>query len=123
AGNPAHRAGLPSGTLSNPSQSTMVLKVGGGHNGWVAAPSACAATLLVWIQGWIGAGSASTTSVKLIAPPLRTPGNSLQFPLDPNAAGSNGKSFANTVYPLLSSYCGGCHTSSSPTAPQPYFAT
>src|SRR5215470_15527944 len=121
--NLAYQAALPLVNLSDPSQSTFVLKVGGGHNCWVADPSACAATMLVWIQGWIGAGSASTTSVKLIAPPLRTPGNSLQFPLDPNAAGSNGKSFANTVYPLLSTYCVGCHTSSSPTAQQPYFAS
>jgi len=89
----------------------------------VADPSACAATMLVWIQNWIGAGSSSTTSIKLIAPPVRTPGNSLQFPVDPNAAGTNGKSFANTVYPLLSTYCVGCHTSSSATAQQPYFAS
>src|SRR5499427_10789700 len=103
--NLAYQAALPLVNLSDPSQSTFVLKVGGGHNCWVADPSACAATMLVWIQGWIGAGSASTTSVKLIAPPLRTPGNSLQFPLDPSTGGTNGKSFANTVYPLLATYC------------------
>ncbi|HEV3182310.1 MAG TPA: LamG domain-containing protein [Steroidobacteraceae bacterium] len=121
--NLAYQAALPLVNLSNPSQSTLVLKVGGGHNCWVADPSACAATMLVWIQGWIGAGSSSTTSIKLIAPPLRTPGNSLQFPVDPTTAGTNGKSFANTVYPLLSTYCVGCHTSSSATAQQPYFAS
>ena len=121
--NLAYQAALPLVNLSNPSQSTMVLKVGGGHNCWVADPSACAATLLVWIQGWIGAGSSSTTSIKLIAPPVRTPGNSLQFPLDPSTAGTNGKSYANTVYPLVSTYCVGCHTSSSATAQQPYFAS
>jgi len=121
--NLAYHAALPLVNLSDPSQSTFVLKVGGGHNCWVADPSACAATMLVWIQNWIGAGSSSTTSIKLIAPPVRTPGNSLQFPVDPNAAGTNGKSFANTVYPLLSTYCVGCHTSSSATAQQPYFAS
>jgi hypothetical protein len=121
--NLAYQAALPLVNLSDPSQSTFVLKVGGGHNCWVADPSACAATMLVWIQNWIGAGSSSTTQVKLIAPPVRTPGNSLQFPVDPNAAGTNGKSFANTVYPLLSTYCVGCHTSSSATAQQPYFAS
>jgi hypothetical protein len=121
--NLAYQAALPLVNLSDPSQSTFVLKVGGGHNCWVADPSACAATMLVWIQNWIGAGSASTTTVKLIAPPVRTPGNSLQFPVDPNASGTNGKSFANTVYPLLSTYCVGCHTSSSATAQQPYFAS
>ena len=121
--NLAYQAALPLVNLSDPSQSTFVLKVGGGHNCRVADPSACAATMLVWIQNWIGAGSSSTTSIKLIAPPVRTPGNSLQFPVDPNAAGTNGKSFANTVYPLLSTYCVGCHTSSSATAQQPYFAS
>src|SRR5215472_1043696 len=121
--NLAYQAALPLVNLADPSQSTFVLKVGGGHNCWVADPSACAATMLVWIQNWIGAGSSSTTSIKLIAPPVRTPGNSLQFPVDPNAAGANGKSFANTVYPLLSTYCVGCHTSSSATAQQPYFAS
>ena len=121
--NLAYQAALPLVNLADPSQSTMVLKVGGGHNCWVADPSACAATLQVWIQNWVGAGSSSITSVKLLAPPVRTPGNSLQFPVDPNATGTNGKSFANTVYPLLSTYCVGCHTSSSATAQQPYFAS
>ena len=54
--NLAYQAALPLVNLTNPSQSTFVLKVGGGHNCWVADPSACASTMLVWIQGWIGAG-------------------------------------------------------------------
>jgi hypothetical protein len=114
--NLAYQAALPLVNLSDPSQSTMVLKVGGGHNCWVADPSACAATLLVWIQGWIGAGSSSTTNIKLIAPPIRTPGNSLQFPADPSA-------FGNTVYPVVHQYCAGCHNPNSATAQQPYFAS
>src|SRR6516225_1835681 len=115
--NLAYQAALPLVNLSDPSQSTMVLKVGGGHNCWVADPSACAATLQVWIQGWVGAGSSSTTSIKLLAPPVRTPGNSLQFPVDPTA-------FQNIIYtPLLHPYCSGCHNPNSPTAQQPYFAS
>ena len=114
--NLAYQAALPLVNLSDPSQSTMVLKVGGGHNCWVADPAACASTLLVWIQGWIGAGSSSTTSIKLIAPPMRQPGNSLQFPVDPSA-------FQSTVYPLLHQYCKGCHNPNSATAQQPYFAS
>ena len=115
--NLAYQAALPLVNLSDPSQSTMVLKVGGGHNCWVADPAACASTLLVWIQGWIGAGSSSTTSIKLIAPPMRQPGNSLQFPND------NGAAFSSTVYPLLHQYCKGCHNPNSATAQQPYFAS
>ena len=119
--NLAYQAALPLVNLSNPSQSTMVLKVGGGHNCWVADPSACASTLLVWIQGWIGAGSSSTTSIKLTAPPVRQAGGGKQFPVDPTAGGA--ASYQNTIYPLLTSYCSGCHTSSSATAQQPYFAS
>src|SRR5579862_6040772 len=53
--NLAYQAALPLVNLTAPDQSLMVMKVGGGHNCWVADPSACASTLLVWIQAWIGA--------------------------------------------------------------------
>ncbi|MGH8721273.1 MAG: hypothetical protein ACREU4_04780 [Burkholderiales bacterium] len=36
--------------LSNPGDSMMVTKVGGGHNCWLAADSACADQLTVWIR-------------------------------------------------------------------------
>ena len=113
--NLAYQAALPLVNLTNPSQSTFVLKVGGGHNCWVADPSACAATMLVWIQGWIGAGSSSTTSVTLLAPPVQSPGGGKQFP-------ASSAAFQATVYPLLRQFCVGCHTPSSATAQQPYFA-
>jgi Concanavalin A-like lectin/glucanases superfamily len=118
--NLAYQAALPLVNLVQPNQSTLVLKVGGGHNCWVADPSACAATMLVWIQAWIGAGSASTTSVQLVAPPVQAAGGGKQFPADPTAGNP---SFQSTVYPLLTKFCSGCHTSSSATAQQPYFAS
>jgi hypothetical protein len=118
--NLAYQAALPLVNLTQPSQSTLVLKVGGGHNCWVADPSACAATMLAWIQAWVGAGSASITSVALIAPPVQAAGGGRQFPAD---AISGKPSFANSIYPLLSTFCVGCHTSSSATAQQPYFAS
>jgi hypothetical protein len=119
--NLAYQAALPLVNMSNPSQSTLVLKVGSGHNCWVADPSACAATMLVWIQAWIGAGSSSTTSIKLTAPPVQSPGGGKQFPPGP-ADGS--PSFEASIWsPLLRQYCVGCHTSSSATAQQPYFAS
>ena len=117
--NLAYQAALPLVNLTNPSQSTFVLKVGGGHNCWVADPSACAATMLVWIQGWIGAGSSSTTSVTLVAPPVQAAGGGKQFPV---SASAPSPSFATTIYPLLTQFCSGCHTPSSATAQQPYFA-
>jgi len=118
--NLAYEAAGPLVNLVRPDQSTLVLKVGSGHNCWVADPSACAATMLVWIQAWIGAGSASTTSVQLTAPPVQAAGGGKQFPADPTAGNP---SFQSTVYPLLTRFCSGCHTSSSATAQQPYFAS
>ena len=118
--NLAYQAALPLVNLSDPSQSTLVLKVGGGHNCWVADPSACAATMLVWIQNWIGAGSSSTTSVKLVAPPVRQAGGGKQFPADPTMGNP---SYQNAIYlPILTKFCVGCHNPSSATAQQPYFA-
>ena len=40
--NLAYQAASPLVNLTNPSSRRMVLKVGGGHNCWVADPSACA---------------------------------------------------------------------------------
>jgi Concanavalin A-like lectin/glucanases superfamily len=119
--NLAYQAAGPLVNLSNPSQSEFLLKVGGGHNCWVADPSACAATMLVWIQAWIGAGSASTTNITLVAPPVQAPGGGKQFPADPTAGNP---SFQTAIWqPLLRQFCVGCHISSSATAQQPYFAS
>jgi Concanavalin A-like lectin/glucanases superfamily len=117
--NLAYQAALPLVDLTNPSQSTLVLKVGGGHNCWVADPSACAATMLTWIQNWLGAGGSSTTAVVLTAPPVQAAGGGKQFPADPTAGNP---SYQSTVYPLLTKFCSGCHNPSSASAQQPYFA-
>ncbi len=117
--NLAYQAALPLVNLTNPSQSTLVLKVGGGHNCWVADPSACAATMLVWIQNWIGAGSSSTSSIQLLAPPVQSAGGGKQFP--PLATSGN-PSYQQSVYPVVTTFCSGCHNPSSATAQQPYFA-
>jgi len=113
--NLAYQAALPLVNVTNPSQSTFVLKVGGGHNCWVADPSACAATMTVWITNWVGAGASSLSQVTLVAPPVQTPGNSKQFP-------SSDALFVSTVFPLLTQWCSGCHQPNSASAQQPYFA-
>jgi len=117
--NQAYQAALPLVNLSNPSQSTLVLKVGGGHNCWVADPSACAATMLQWIQNWLGAGATSSTSVVLTAPPVQAAGGGKQFPADPTVGNP---SYQASVYPLLTRFCSGCHNPSSASPQQPYFA-
>jgi hypothetical protein len=114
--NLAYQAALPLVDLSNPSQSTFVLKVGGGHNCWVADPNACAQTLLTWINNWLGGGNASATSITLVAPPVQTVGSSKTFPAD--ATG-----FETYLWtPILTQFCSNCHTPTSSTAQSPYFA-
>jgi Concanavalin A-like lectin/glucanases superfamily len=114
--NLAYQAALPLINATNPSQSTMVLKVGGGHNCWVADPNACAQTLLTWINNWLGGGSSSATSITLVAPPSQSVGGSKNFPAD--SAG-----FQTYLWtPILRVYCSNCHTPTSATAQAPYFA-
>ena len=63
--------------LAQPSTSRIVIKVTGGHNCWLADPSACGQILTTWISNWAGAtGAASATQVQLVAPPVQTVGQS-----------------------------------------------
>jgi Concanavalin A-like lectin/glucanases superfamily len=114
--NLAYQAAQTVVNLAQPSQSTMVQKVSGGHNCWLASPSACGDTLTVWITNWAGSSATGTTQIKLTAPPEETVGSSKSFPTDPTL-------FENTVYPLLTKYCSRCHSPSAVTPQQPYFAS
>jgi Concanavalin A-like lectin/glucanases superfamily len=114
--NLAYQAAQTVVNLAQPSQSTMVQKVSGGHNCWLASPSACGDTLTVWITNWAGSSATGTTQIKLTAPPEQTVGSSKSFPTDPTL-------FENTVYPLLTKYCSRCHSPSAVTPQQPYFAS
>jgi hypothetical protein len=105
-------------SLSQPSTSLIVTKVGGGHNCWLADSSACAQILTTWIANWAGAtGAGSATQVQLQAPQDQTVGQSLNFP-----AGYT--DYQNTVYTLTSQYCVRCHSSTADPSVQqsPYFA-
>jgi hypothetical protein len=101
--------------LGNPSGSTMVTKVGGGHNCWLAADSACADQLTVWIRNWAGQTLGGTRGAPLQPPPIRDVGASKSFPADSALFGS-------TVYPLLTQYCSRCHSSGAITPQSPFFA-
>src|ERR1700674_2111113 len=72
--NLAYQAAGPLVNLTNASLSELVVKVGAGHNCWVADPSACASTMLVSIQNWVGAGSSATSQITLVAPPVQAAG-------------------------------------------------
>jgi hypothetical protein len=105
--------------LAQPSTSLIVTKVSGGHNCWLADPNACGQILTTWISNWAGAtGAASATQVQLVAPPIQTVGQSLNFPAD------LGADYQQTVYTLTSKYCVRCHssTASAATMQSPYFA-
>jgi len=104
--------------LSSPSTSLIVTKVSGGHNCWLADPTACGQILTTWISNWAGAtGATSATQVQLQAPPIQTVGQSLVFPSDYTE-------YQNTIYTLTSHYCVRCHstTASAATMQSPYFA-
>jgi hypothetical protein len=107
--------------LAQPSTSEMVVKVSGGHNCWLADPSACGQILTTWISNWANAtGTTSATSVTLVAPPDENVGQSLNFSSDATAA----TAYGNTIYTLTSVYCSKCHSSTANPATQqaPYFA-
>jgi hypothetical protein len=106
-------------TLPTPEDSTMVTKVLGGHNCWLASNDVCGDILTTWITNWAGELVAATgRQIELKPPPLRDPGESKSFPDD------QGLLFSTTVYPLLTGQgqCAGCHSSSSSVKQQPFFA-
>lgn len=102
--------------LMSPADSLLVTKVAGGHNCWLASDGACGDIITAYITAWAGGSvSAAGRQIELTPPPEKVPGDSKSFPADPTL-------FANTVYPLLTSYCFACHRPSSPNPQSPFFA-
>ncbi len=114
--NLAYQAANTVVNLSQPDQSLMVQKVAGGHNCWLASPSACGDTITVWIQNWAGSTATGSQYIKLVAPPNETVGSSKTFPPSP-------ATFQTTIYPIVTQYCSRCHSESAGTPQQPYFAS
>ncbi|HEY4644829.1 MAG TPA: LamG domain-containing protein [Steroidobacteraceae bacterium] len=114
--NLAYEAANTAVNLTQPADSRMVVKVGGGHNCWLAADSACADLLTTWITNWAGAAGGSGTQIQLVPPPIKDVGQSRNFPDTAPA------SFAG-VHNLLTTFCSRCHTSSAVTPQAPYFAS
>ncbi len=103
--------------LPSPQDSTMVSKVGGGHNCWLASNAACGDILTTWITNWAGStASTAARKIELEPPVLRDPGQSKNFPAD------QGVLFSQTVYPLLEQHCSNCHSSDTALKQQPFFA-
>jgi hypothetical protein len=125
--NLAYQAANPLVNFSQPDQSTLVLQVSSGHNCWVADPKACGDTMLTWIKAWIGASATSSTGVTVTAPTSSDVAGGKQFPANATDEGTvpptTKTSFKETVYPLLSQFCSGCHAPTSSSPQTPYFAT
>jgi Concanavalin A-like lectin/glucanases superfamily len=117
--NQAYSAALTVVNLTQPAQSTMVVKVSGGHNCWLSSPSACADILTTWIQNWAGGGAggaSGATQIALTAPVDQAVGPTKQFPADSTL-------FSSTVYPLLTMFCSRCHSPNATVPQSPYFAS
>ena len=103
--------------LSQPGNSRLVAKVGGGHNCWLSDDAACADIMTTWISNWVGSASGAGREIVLEAPQIIEPGASR------SVSNITEQDFATLLYnPILTTYCDGCHTSSAPTAQSPFFA-
>ncbi len=113
--NLAYAEALAFVNTTQPDQSTLVTKVAGGHNCWLASAQACADILTTWIQNWVGGVGGGGTMIELQAPADVEVGASKSFPDSP-------ATFESTVWPLLrdaslaNGNCSRCH---SPAALQP----
>ncbi len=116
--NLAYQAALQAVNLSQPDQSRIVTKVASGHNCWTSSATACADILTTWIRNWANASGngGAGTQIQLVAPVDKDVGAAKTFPTSPAL-------FSTTVYPLLTQYCVGCHTSAAATPQKPYFAS
>lgn len=131
--NKAYSKAIQYANLTNPATSEFVNKVGSGHQCWLTSLSACATTIEQMISNWATASNiTSARTIQLTAPAHRDPGDAKSFPANANVPGTNGRSFADTVYPLLigtapviaNGNCQNCHRESGPSLPQaPFFAS
>lgn len=100
---------------SNPLNSLLISKVAGGHNCWLASPTACVDIMETWLSDWLNISS-SANEITLIAPPVKTVGANKNFPASSNL-------FAQSVYPLFENHCSECHQSSAAVPISPYIAS
>jgi len=109
--------------LTQPDQSKMVLKVGGGHNCWLSSNQACADILTTWIKNWAGSVAGGGTKIALQAPTDITVNSQVRtFPAtvtDPN------NNFQTTIWALVRGQgnCVRCHSPTASTPQSPFFAS
>ena len=107
----------------NPSLSRLVERVGNNHNCWLGttADQACADIMTTWIENWIGGTGTGSREILLVAPVIKNPGESKNFPVGSAPAG-----YAE-IYRLLTDLnegnCGRCHSSQAETPISPYLGS
>ncbi|OZG73597.1 hypothetical protein BTA51_11060 [Hahella sp. CCB-MM4] len=116
--NSAYEAANTVVNLNEPSESTMVQKVGGGHNCWLSSPQACADTITQYITRWAGGSTGEVQRVVLQSvTDLQDPGETLTL--------SDDSSDYSALYDLFTgpAKCSRCHSQDSTGQKQsPYFA-
>jgi hypothetical protein len=100
---------------SNVQDSLLITKVAGGHNCWLASTNACADIMETWIDAWLNTHKAAT-SIVLEAPPSKSVGANKNFP-------QSSSLFANTIHPIMETYCSECHQSSAAVPISPYIGS
>ncbi|MDO3384684.1 LamG domain-containing protein [Gilvimarinus sp. SDUM040013] len=114
--NEAYRVAEPLIDLGTPQLSTLVSKVGGGHNCWLDSATACADIIEGYITSWASSVGTLTNEIVLLPPEDKEVADSKNFTADPGA-------FSSTVYPLLAQYCSACHAEDAPLQQQPYLGS
>ena len=107
--------------VDNPSLSRLVERVGNNHNCWLGqtAEQACADIMTTWIENWVGGSGAAGRQILLVAPPLKDPGASKNFPDSPTGYGQ----LYNVLTNVNEGNCGRCHSSEAETPISPYFGS
>jgi hypothetical protein len=120
----------------NPVNTVFVQKLLNTHACWETNSAICATLIEGWIDDWKNAanGGVASRQINLTAPAvIRDPGDAKSFPATAFTVGTNGTSFATTVYPLLvgtdagfnatHTNCQRCHDENAPPPAQaPFFA-
>src|SRR5882762_2681361 len=115
--NLAYQAVGPLVNFTNPALSELVIKVGGGHNCFLASAQDCATTMTTWIKNWIGGTSSAALGIALTPPPDQSVGGAKLFPADSSQ-------FQALIWsPILRRFCSDCHRPDAATAQTPYHAS
>ena len=115
--NLAYQATGPLVNFTDPAQSELVRKVGGGHNCFLTSAPDCANIMTTWIKAWIGGRSSAAAGLVLMPPPDQGVGGGKLFPADSSQ-------FQALLWsPILRQFCSDCHRPDAATPQTPYFAS